>query len=392
MKQHPKHRSAFKHLLRDERGIVAIYMAVCLPVFVGLLILVVDGSHALSTRHMLQVTADSAALAAASDPNSSSLYTTANTYAQMNMPVNTYGTVLASNDVKAVYWPSGICATTTSCDQTCSTAPTSLTPCNAVKVTTRYMPNLFFAQALRWTGLNASATAIATFGYGTGASLPAWDAVIAQDITASFKNSIKNAQDADKALLNCMQTNASSSSQLGLSMFTSVSLNRPVLTPAIDPKTGQSDVTLTNDISSFGDCSTSGMPACSGTNIAAGITAGVAQFTSSAYKGSVTSGSKQNIIVVTDGQPNSCGQSSCNSGQTPASIATTAANTAAANNIDVSTIYFCSSGCSNSDQTYLASLKRGHGFSLVAPTKDDIAKAMLTVCQNSQGLITRLVW
>jgi hypothetical protein len=368
-------------------------MTVCLPVLVGFLTLVVDGSHALSMLHTLQVTADSAALAAASNPSSSSVVTTAQTYAQMNMPVNTYGTVLASADVAVGYWPSGICTTTGSCFQSCSPPPTS-TPCNAVKVTTRYKTSLVFFQALGWKGFGAaSATAIATFGTGNGPSLPTWDAVIAQDISASFKNSIKNAQQADQQLITCVNQNGSSSSQLGLGLFTSYTTDLPALTAIIDPKTGVSNLqTLTNDIGSFGDCSTGSMPGCSGTNIAAGINDGIAQFTSKTYTGSVKPGSQQNIIIVTDGEPNSCGKNqSCSTSQAEA-VATAAANTAAADNINVSTIYFCSSGCTASAQNFLASLKRGNGFSLVAPTKDGIAQAMQAGCSMSQGQTTRLVW
>jgi hypothetical protein len=217
--------------------------------------------------------------------------------------------------------------------------------------------------------------------------------VIAQDISASFKNSITNAQQADQQLITCVNQNGSSSSQLGLGLFTSYTTDRPALTAIIDPKTGVSNLpTLTNDIGSFGDCSTSGMPGCSGTNIAAGISDGVAQFTSKTYTGNVKPGSQQNIIIVTDGEPNSCGKNqSCSTSQAEAA-ATAAANTAAADNINVSTIYFCSSGCTASAQNFLASLRRGNGFSLVAPTKDDIAKAMQAGCSMSQGQTTRLVW
>jgi Flp pilus assembly protein TadG len=381
-------------LWRDESGIVAVYMTVCLPGFVGLLILVADGSHALSTRHMLQVTADAAALAAASDPTSNSYKTIAQTFAQMNMPTNTYGTVLASGDVNAGYWPPGVCTTAGSCFQTpCKPAPTS-TPCNAVKVTTRYTPNLVFYQALGWNGPRASATAIATFGTGNGPSLPTWDAVIAQDISSSFQNSIKNAQQADQQLITCVSQNASSSSQLGLGLFTSYSTDRPTLTPLINPTSGIDNTqTLKNDAGTFGDCGSRGMPVCSGTNIAAGINDGIAQFTSSSYKKCVTAGSQQNIIIVTDGEPNSCGKNnSCSTSQAEAE-ATAAANTAWADKINVSTIYFCSSGCTKSAQNYLASLKRGNGFSLVAPTANEIATAMQAGCSQSLAqTATRLVW
>lgn len=414
MNQHQKHRRGLKHLLRDERGVVAIYMTVCLPVFVGLLILVADGANLLRTRNLLQVTADSAALYAANQlPNASNVTAAAQKYANINMPSQIYGSVLASGDVKLGYWP-GTCTSKTSCLQTCSLPPTS-TPCNAVQVTTRYTPKLFFASALRWTGFNESATATATFGYGTGAPgsglPPTWNAVVAQDISGSFKNSIKNAQAADQALLTCMDQTAGSGSQFGLTLFTgdppknaSASLEDPALTNVANNYT-----TLQKDINSYGDCGTGSMPACSGTDIAAGIIDGINQFTSSTYQKNLTPGSQPNIIIVSDGQPNSCSYTTsttsytkkycptqcdgtgggCSGGQSPSNAATAAANQAAADGINVFVIYYCSSGCNNADQTYMDSLVRGQGIALNEPNASNLAADMQQFCASQAA---RLVW
>jgi Flp pilus assembly protein TadG len=400
MQQHPKRRFALKDLLRDERGIVAIYTAICLPVFVGFLILVADGSHALSTRHLLQVTADSAALAAAGtlnkNPTASALATTAQTFAALNMPSSSYGSVLAASDVSLRYWPGVICNSQTPCDQTCNNNAGTLTPCNAVKVTTRTTPKLVFFQALGWTGFNENATAIATYGYGStnnDPTTPTWNTVIAQDISGSFKDSISFAQTADQFLLDCMKNNAPPRSQFGLTLFVDHSVERPALTPLVNPTSGRDNYqTLKNSISGFSDCGGPGMPTNCTTNIAAAIQDGVTQFTSPAFTQSLAPNSVQNIVIVTDGEPNTCGVgNNCGTAAAEA-LSTTWANNAAAKNINVYTIYYCvpsSNSCTPAAKTFLASLVRGNGFAQVSPTQDELAKSMVQVCANQ---ITRLVW
>jgi Flp pilus assembly protein TadG len=132
MTNHHKTRPGLKAFLRDERGIAAIYMAICLPVFMGFAALAVQGSYMISQRNMLQVTAEVAALAATAVlPDPSAAVSTAQSYAAKNMPSATYGDVLASGDIILGTWTQGC----TAGGQSCFAA--GATPYNAVKVTTR---------------------------------------------------------------------------------------------------------------------------------------------------------------------------------------------------------------------------------------------------------------
>src|ERR1700690_537271 len=110
LKQYLGRRLALKHLSRDERGVVAIMLTVYLPVIVGLFSLAVDMSYVLQTRDMLQVTAESAALAAASSPTAvfnnnscssdpNSVCSIAEQYAAYNMPTAQYGNVLPQANI-----------------------------------------------------------------------------------------------------------------------------------------------------------------------------------------------------------------------------------------------------------------------------------------------------
>ncbi|MGH8597847.1 MAG: TadE/TadG family type IV pilus assembly protein, partial [Gammaproteobacteria bacterium] len=64
MKEVFGHRPGLTDLLRDRCGIVAVVMAASLPVFLGFLALSIDMGYAYWMRNMLEVTAESAALAA----------------------------------------------------------------------------------------------------------------------------------------------------------------------------------------------------------------------------------------------------------------------------------------------------------------------------------------
>jgi Flp pilus assembly protein TadG len=236
LKQHPGHRLALKTLLRDERGAVAVILFVYLPVILGLFALAVDMSYALSTRNMLQVTAESAALAATAqlpDNSACTILTSAcyvaEQYAEKNMPKARYGSVLANADVVVGKWD----------DNAKSFAPGGL-PFNAVQVTTRMAAannnalKLFFAQALGWKSIDVQRTAIAVYGSEAGVT---WDMSIVEDISGSFtynptyynqcynwpnanppstcgsggdayQGALPEAKAADQALLACVNANA----------------------------------------------------------------------------------------------------------------------------------------------------------------------------------------
>jgi Flp pilus assembly protein TadG len=385
MMQSRKPRPGFKDLLRDERGAVLLYMTACMPILIGFAALSVEGSYAISQRNMLQVTAEAAALAATAQlPNASVAVSTAQTYAAKNMPAATYGTVLTSGDVSLGQWTPGCAAG----GQACFTAGAQ--PYNAVKVTTRraaansnQLP-IFFGPG--FASFDISATAIATFGYGAGSGSQAtWNAIIDEDISMSFSTQLKNARAADQALLDCMHQNAATGSKLGITLFTGVSPSPPY--QAQLPVTDTTDYnTLKNKIAGINQCSSAGMPACSGSNISAGMNSSISQFCPSKPCPSAgPAGSRQALVVVTDGIPN-CGSTPNCSDTTLKNNAVTAANTAAADGMDVYTIYY---GTSSSDAAWLATLIRGNGIALTTPTASQLPILMQQICSQMPH---RLVW
>jgi Flp pilus assembly protein TadG len=382
MDQMLRMKNLFRRFSFDNRGVIAVYITLCLPVLIGFAMLAVQGSYSIEQRNLLQVTADSAALAATAElPNSSQAITTAQQYAAMNMPAASYGNVLASKDVILGQWQQG-CAGNQSC------FVSGAQPYNAVKVTTRraaangnQLP-LFFAPGE--TGFDISATAIATFGAGSG-SQPTWNAIIVEDISMSFANQLTNARAADQALLDCMHQNAATASKLGIALFTGVSPSPPYQSQ-IPVSDSNNYNTLKNKITSIMECGSSGMPQCSGSNVSSGMSSAINQFCPSHPCPSAgPSGSRQALVVVTDGIPD-CGNTRGCSDKGLQTDAVNAANTAATDNMDVYTIYY---GTSSSDAAWLATLVRGNGIALTTPTASQLPTLMQQVCSQ---MFHRLVW
>ena len=87
MNQHPGRKPSLMNLLRDEHGAILIITTIYLPVIIGFFTLAVDMSYVLRTRNMLQLAAESAALAASSQlPDPTNSVSLAQTYATKNMP------------------------------------------------------------------------------------------------------------------------------------------------------------------------------------------------------------------------------------------------------------------------------------------------------------------
>ncbi|HTS41737.1 MAG TPA: pilus assembly protein TadG-related protein [Xanthobacteraceae bacterium] len=438
MTQLTRLKNLLKTLLRDQRGAVLIIVTVYLPVIVGFFTLAVDMSYVYRTRSLLQATADAAALAATMDglPDAARACSTAKDSATKNMQKNNYtgatANVLKQNsadcsDVVIGMW-------TCAAGQTCSLAnfvPDASSPCgiqcNAVKVTTRMASSngnaltLAFASMIGWSTIDVPAVAVATYG-GTGVP---WNVTLLQDISPSFRQELasptKLAQNADQALLDCMKQNAANGSTLGLDVFATsdlmyqsqLAVNGTTTTTTTTTHHGHTTTTTTttnnNDtlaskINSIAVCNEfpfgglgggNGMPDCgsssgSGNSGVTNIGGAIADATGVLCSGGTcpsTTTSTEAIVIVTDGEANSCGSSGCPSGQTPLTYAEAQAQAAGNKGIDVYTICY---GCSTSDANWLAKLVKGNGFAMRAPTTDDIKLNMQKAC--SSGLKHRLVW
>ena len=368
-------------------------LTLMLPVFVGFLALTVDMAYAYKMRNTLQVTAEAAALAATAFlfPDPTQAAPNAQAYVEKNMPAASYGSVLANADVLGGIWTDS----TKAFSGGIPVANCTGTTCNAVKVTTKIAGSQFFAWALSF---NVSAAAIATYGFtGSGVSPPIWS--IVEDISGSFSQQIASAKAADQALLDCVKKYSAPGSKLGVALFTGLSPN-PAYQPAISVlnTANPNDMTnynaLTNKITAINGCGSSGMPACSGSNVSAGMTEALNSSMlcpgTSCTLPSPTDPSRA-MVIVTDGIPNCTSGSSpsCSSDQQLLDRAVAQADAAASKGIDVYTIYF---GSSASDAAWLAGLVRGKGFALKTPTASQLADKMSAVCLGSSGLQRRLVW
>lgn len=142
---------------RDERGGVAVLMAVGLVMLLGAAAIAIDLSYAYVERNRLQVAADTAALAAANAlPDETAARAAALDYAGRNMPTDAHGDVLVESDVDIGNW-----------DDSTRSFTIGATPTNAVRVSTRRDAangnplGLFFGRALGIASLDLSASAVA---------------------------------------------------------------------------------------------------------------------------------------------------------------------------------------------------------------------------------------
>ena len=98
-------RQSGKDLLRDQRGVVAVIVALVLMMIVGTAALAVDVGYLYVLRNKLQATADAAALAGAGQlPDQTAARAAAQDYAAKNMPAADHGTVLVAAGVVLGNW------------------------------------------------------------------------------------------------------------------------------------------------------------------------------------------------------------------------------------------------------------------------------------------------
>ena len=153
---------------RDRRGVVAIIIALTLPVIAAFAALAIDIGHVASLQARLQATADAAGLAAAiaAQDDVDETPEVAVEYASKNMPVEAHGNVLKPSDVVLGNWDAGTHTFTPAGGGLCI---------NAVEVITRRSEangnpvGLFFARILRIYETDISARAVTTFGAACGA-------------------------------------------------------------------------------------------------------------------------------------------------------------------------------------------------------------------------------
>ena len=110
---------------RKDGGAILVFFAISLPMFLLLLALTIDWGMVRLVRNRLQVAADAAALAGASQlPEDADAVTEALAYAEKNYPELGSNPVLQTSDILIGHWDGAVFAA-------------GGTPKNAVQVTTR---------------------------------------------------------------------------------------------------------------------------------------------------------------------------------------------------------------------------------------------------------------
>jgi Flp pilus assembly protein TadG len=363
-----------KGFLKDQSGSSYIILAFGVAMIFGVAGLAVDMGYAYMLRQRLQTAADAAALAASAQlSSSSSIVAIAREYAAKNMPTEQHGAVLAASDVQSGSW-----------DPDSRTFTPGGAPLNAVKVTVRRSATnnnsvpTFFARVLGFGSVDVVTSAVATF-----ATADSWDLNIVQDVTSSFSAEIGDARDGNQALLDCIQQNSSGDSQVGITAFTGEATNLAPLSGIGDGYDQLSAV-----VSSLDRCGRTGMPACSGTHVGAGMEFALAQFTDEGYEAS-SSSAGQAIVIVGDGNPNpnssmqpydgSCG-GDCNEADLKR-IAIELADAADEAGISIYTVFY--DQANNDDAAaFFESLARGKGKSLRTPDSEDLPQLLTEVCAS----------
>lgn len=252
-----KKRMSPLHLRRSaggRRGYSAIVLLLSFTVLLAFLAMAIDWSAVSSARAELQVAADAAAMGAASAlPDTDEALARAEAYAA-EISIRGEALELEDEDVTFGTWDSDTRTFTETAEDV-----------NAVKVIVRRELEMPVMKLLGMPTLTLEAMA----GGGSVQGGPAPDLVIVQDVTSSFSAEIGDARDADAALVDCVHEKASDQTKIGLTAFTGFELN--LLSPTTLTTYADGYSTVKTRISKIKVCGSTGMPACSGTNIAAGL-------------------------------------------------------------------------------------------------------------------------
>jgi Flp pilus assembly protein TadG len=386
-------KTSWQALGRSKKGSIAVMAAVSIPALLMLGGLSVDQSYVNVRVSMLRHTAQDAALAGGqylstyyTTGSSATIVSKAQAIATANLPVARYGTVVPAANVVLGTWNSStktFTATTTNPTAVQVTALNTVANGNPV--------NTIFGGAYGLSTVNIASSAVV--GYGTG---KAFNTIILNDLSMSFSSEISDQRAADVAILNCISGAASSTSQIGLSSFDGHSSTLYALGNAATNQTAMT--TYINKTLNY--CGNTGMPSCSGSNVAAGLYNAITQLTAAGIANATS-----NIILITDGVPNAdkmtyakadgtyptptSSTPVCSTSCTDADLWTMAQDQAAyakSLGINVSTIYYSgdTSGATLQAQyaADLATLISGTGIALVAPTAAKIDAAFGAFCAS----------
>lgn len=347
-------------LVRCERGVVLVWVAILMVVLLGCVALAVDVGYLYLTRAQLQNAADAGALAAMAAirdgqtktqaQQEAALVAESNEAAAKNVRLNPDQDVVFGSYSFATrrFQPGGYFADATAAQVTARR--TAGSPAGPVP--------LFFANVLGRHEADVSATGIAAVGKR--------EIVILQDCSRSFTNEIEDAKVADWALVQQMAEQNLSGDRVGLVTFVDTAKRRLDLSKIPD-----SMQIIYDTIRSFAATTVVGL----GTNVAPAFDTARAMFHDTGSEGAA-----QAIVLVSDGMPEPTSR------RQPA---VTAANRCWADGISIFAVTLDRDpgaqyqyGLVGSDAKFNASLVRGFGRAYSTPNSKDLAAILITIANQ----------
>jgi Flp pilus assembly protein TadG len=356
------------HLSTHSRsGFIAVLTALMLVFLMAMVAFAVDIGYLCVVKSQTQAVADAAALAGARGLSTSTAQVQANAIACAKLnTANGQAVTLTDSNIVVGTW-----STST------STFTASATNANACQVTvpltaTNGNPvSLFFAKALGDSSANVTSSAVAGGGR--------CDVVIVLDRSSSFQEDIAEAVTGIQDILTYMNT-YTPSSYLGVVTFDGVSYINAAM-----QQVGANYSTLQSDIAAIVDCADGG-PACSGSDLAAGMAGGIALFSSSGY--SPPSGTRQALLFVSDGAANvtsQCLNSKLSDTQDNTLAATEAAAAYSSKGISVYSLLYYHGSDSSVDTNAMAALIQGTGTFLQEVTPSLLPSDLSTMFTSNLG-------
>lgn len=350
---------------RRRRGSVTVLAALMLVFLLTMAAFAIDIGNVCRVETEAQSAADAAALAGAESlPTSgSAAQTAAINCAKLNKANGQVVTLTTSNTVLGTWDTTTGAFTATTTNPNAIQVNVPLTSANGNAV------NMFFGKVLGLTSANVNASAIGCAGR--------WDVVVVIDRSSSFAQELSTAVSGIQNVLSSLKQYCPSS-YMGV-----VTFNGQGYTTAAMQQVGTNYSTLQSAINGIVDCQ-SGGPPCSGSDLAAGMAAGIALFSSSGY--SPPAGTRKAIIFVSDGAANvtsQCLNNTLSDTQDNTLAATEAHNAYTNSSISVFSLLYYHGSDTQTDVNAMQALIQGQGTFLNEPTASALPADLKAIIVNN---------
>lgn len=361
--------SPVRRLGGRRRGTVSVLSAFLLVVMLTMAAFAIDIGNLCRVETEAQAVADAAALAGARGlpSGSSTAQTDAINCAALNKANSHAVSLTTSNVVTGTWNPTAGTFTATTTNPNAVQVRVPLTSANGNPV------SMFFAKVLGISSANVNASATACAGR--------WDVVVVIDRSGSFEQDLSTAASGIQNVLTSLNQ-YSPSSYMGVVSFGGVAY-----TNASMQQVGTNYSALQSAINGIVDCSDGGPP-CSGSDLAAGMAAGIALFSSPGY--SPPAGTRQAVIFVSDGAASITSKSDPNYGlsdtQDNTLAATEASNAWTNNGISVFSVLYYHGSDTQTDVNAMQALAQGQGTFINEPTATDLPTDLQSIIVNNLSM------